>query len=194
MAGFSILTLNLRAPLFYTPAAEPDPFGYNPLDGEVLFCFELNLAQYRCFEPGEPYLGPLIFKGKAASQALSGADGEAEVHTPGLAPVEETAHGNVVNRPLDQGPESRGRPKSPIQQRPLGACPEGSHWFQRPRGTYLFAQMRENLTRDQWIAMAMEVQQEGLWRRLQPETRLYLRYLQEDDRVVTQVWRAFTGF
>jgi hypothetical protein len=54
--------------------------------------------------------------------------------------------------------------------------------------------MRENLTRDQWIAMAMEVQQEGLWRRLQPETRLYLRYLQEDDRVVTQVWRAFTGF
>ncbi|MFP3091095.1 hypothetical protein LQZ21_12300 [Treponema sp. TIM-1] len=140
MALFSVLTLDLRNPLFYTAKAELDPFDYNPLDGEVLFCFELNRAQYRCFEPEEPYLGPLICKGAAAPQVPVGAD-----------------------------------------------------WFQLPRGTYLFAQMRENLPREAWIAMAMDVQQEGLWRRLQPQSRLYLRYLQEDGRVVTQVWRAFTG-
>ncbi|MDR2101694.1 MAG: hypothetical protein LBP43_03910 [Treponema sp.] len=140
MAAFSILTLHLRAPLFYTAKAELDPFDYKPLDGEVLFCFELNPAQYRCFEPGEPYLGPLIFKGKAMPQQ-AGADG-----------------------------------------------------FQLPRGTYLFAQVRENLPREAWIAMAKDIQQEGLWRRLPPEPRLYLRYLSEDGRIVTQVWRAFTGF
>jgi hypothetical protein len=141
MVAFSVLTLDLRAPLYYTAKAGLDPFDYSPLEGEVLFCFELNLAQYRCFEPGEPYLGPLILSGKAAPQVPAGADR-----------------------------------------------------FQIPRGTYLFAQMRENLPRDRWIAMAMDVQQEGLWRRLQLESRLYLRYLQEDNRIVTQVWRAFTGF
>ncbi|MDR2629401.1 MAG: hypothetical protein LBC60_00600 [Spirochaetaceae bacterium] len=140
MAGFSIHTLDLRAPLFYTPWEDASPFAYNPSDGELLFCFDLDPAQYRRFEPEEPYLGPLIFKGKATPPFPAGVD-----------------------------------------------------WFQLPRGTYLFAQMREILTRDQWIAMAMDLQQEGLWRRLQPESRLYLRYLYEDGQAVTQVWRPFTG-
>ncbi|MDR0583429.1 MAG: hypothetical protein LBG57_03660, partial [Treponema sp.] len=92
MAFFPILTMELRNPLFYTPHGEPDPFDYNPAFGEVLFCFELNPAQYRCFEPGTPYLGSLLFKGKAAPPVPAEAD-----------------------------------------------------WFQLPRGTYLFAQMREIL-------------------------------------------------
>jgi hypothetical protein len=140
METFSVLTLDLRNPLFYTFKAELDPFQYNPSEGEVLFCFELNPAQYRCFEPEAPYLGALVFKGEAAQEIKSGAD-----------------------------------------------C------FEIPRGTYLFAQMRELLTQDQWLAMAMDVQQEGLWRRFLPGSRIYVRFLWEHGRGVTQVWRPFTS-
>jgi hypothetical protein len=135
----SVLTLDLRSPLFYKPREALEPFG-KPVEGEFLFCFELNPSQYRCFEPEEPYVGSLIFKGEAVS----------------------------------------------------GTCPEAD-WFQLERGLYLFAQTREILTRDQWIDMAMEVQQEGLWRRLSPGPRLFLRYLREDGRAVTQAWRPVTG-
>ncbi|MDR0690442.1 MAG: hypothetical protein LBG08_09320 [Spirochaetaceae bacterium] len=140
--SISVLTMDLRGPLFYRPKEELDPFAYDPASGEALFCFGLNPSQYRCFEPGDPYLSPLIFKGEAAAPPSGGA---------------------------------------------------GEDWFQLPRGTYLFAQAREILARDQWIDMAIEVQQEGLWQRLQPGPRLYLRYLREDGRGVTQVWRPFTG-
>jgi hypothetical protein len=139
--SISVITMDLRSPLFYKPTEEPDPFAYDPAAGEALFCFDLDPSQYRCFEPEAPYLGPLIFKGEAA------------------APPPEA----------------------------------GAEWFQLPRGTYLFAQAREILARDRWLAMAIEVQQEGLWRRLQPGPRLYLRYLREDGRGVTQVWRPVTG-
>lgn len=73
------------------------------------------------------------------------------------------------------------------------AAKPGADCFELPRGTYLFAQEREILTRDQWIVMAMDIQQEVLWRRLQPGSRLYLRYLWEDGRGVTQVWRPYTS-
>jgi hypothetical protein len=141
METFSILTLNLQNPLFYTFKAELDPFQYNPSSGEVLFCFELNPSQYQCFEPETPYLGPLVFKGE-----------------------------------LSQGTKT------------------GEDCFELPRGTYLFAQVRELLTQDQWLVLAMEVQQEGLWRRFLPGSRLYLRYLWEDGHGVTQVWRPFTFY
>jgi hypothetical protein len=136
----SVLSLDLRSPLFYKAREDVEPFGGNPADGEFLFCFELNPSQYLCFEPREPYLGALVFKGELAAEAESGTD-----------------------------------------------------WFQLERGGYLFAQTRAVLTREQWLAMAVEVQQEGLWRRLTPGPRLYLRRLWEDGRPVTQAWRPVTG-
>ncbi|MDR1108531.1 MAG: hypothetical protein LBL19_05795 [Spirochaetaceae bacterium] len=136
----SVLSLDLRGPLFYKGREDVEPFGDNPADGEFLFCFELNPSQCLCFEPGEPYLGPLVFKGELATEAESGADG-----------------------------------------------------FRLERGSYLFAQTRETLTREGWLAMAVEVQQEGLWRRLTPGPRLYLRRLWEDGRPVTQAWRPVSG-
>ncbi|MDR2257825.1 MAG: hypothetical protein LBE14_01610 [Treponema sp.] len=60
-----------------------------------------------------------------------------------------------------------------------------------PAGKYLFAQERRILNRDECIFMAIETQKDGLWERLEPESRLYLRFLTEDGRGVTQVFRPY---
>jgi hypothetical protein len=62
-----------------------------------------------------------------------------------------------------------------------------------PRGNYLFSQMREILSHEDIISLAAEVQKEGLWQRLRPGTELYLRYLFEDRRGVTQIFRPYAG-
>jgi hypothetical protein len=62
-----------------------------------------------------------------------------------------------------------------------------------PEGTYLFSQVREILGREDIISLIIEVQKEGLWQRLCPGKELYLRYLFEDGRGVTQVFRPYTG-
>lgn len=56
-------------------------------------------------------------------------------------------------------------------------------------GSYLFAQERRILSRGEIIDMAVEIQQEALWQRLTPGKKLFLRYLFEDGRNVTQVFR-----
>jgi hypothetical protein len=61
-----------------------------------------------------------------------------------------------------------------------------------PRGNYLFAQERDFLKQDDIISMAVEIQAEGLWQRLEPGKRLYLRYLFEDGKGVTQLFRPYS--
>jgi len=135
-----IQRLNLLAPLYYLPEAEPEPFSYKERSGEKLFCFEIDETQRLCFEPdAEKFIKKLIFGGVAARPDCAGA---ARLELPG--------------------------------------------------GDYLFAQEREILGKDEIIAAAIEIQAEGLWQRLEPESRLYLRYLFEDGRDVTQLFRAFT--
>ena len=63
---------------------------------------------------------------------------------------------------------------------------------QIPKGNYLFAQRREILNKDEIIAMAVEIQMEGLWQRLKPLNKLYLRYLFEDGSWVTQLYRPYS--
>jgi hypothetical protein len=58
-----------------------------------------------------------------------------------------------------------------------------------PAGRYLFAQEKRLLSREDGIALAIEVQKDGLWERLYPEPWLYFRYLFEDGRNITQVFR-----
>jgi len=58
-----------------------------------------------------------------------------------------------------------------------------------PQGSYLFSQKREILNREEIIAMAIDIQQEGLWQRLKLGKKLYLRYLYEDGKCVTQILR-----
>ena len=61
-----------------------------------------------------------------------------------------------------------------------------------PGGDYLFAQKREIPSRKEIMDMAVEIQAEGLWRRLKPGKTLYLRYLFEDSKAVTQLYRPYT--
>jgi len=61
-----------------------------------------------------------------------------------------------------------------------------------PEGNYLFAQKRAILSRDEIIDMAAEIQAEGLWQRLKPGKTLYLRYLFEDSKAVTQLFRPYS--
>uniref|UniRef100_A0A7C3ILA1 Uncharacterized protein n=1 Tax=Gracilinema caldarium TaxID=215591 RepID=A0A7C3ILA1_9SPIR len=62
-----------------------------------------------------------------------------------------------------------------------------------PKGLYLFAQIREAPQRDLFTAMAIEVQKEGLWRRMEMENRVFIRILKEEDEVVTQVLRPISA-
>jgi hypothetical protein len=61
-----------------------------------------------------------------------------------------------------------------------------------PEGSYLFAQKREILSREEIIDLAVEIQAEGLWQRLKPGKTLYLRYLFEDSKSVTQLYRPYS--
>jgi len=70
----------------------------------------------------------------------------------------------------------------------------GEARWELPPGDYLFSQKREILSRSDIIDMAVEIQQEGLWQKLQPGEKLYLRYLFEDGRDVTQLFRPYTEF
>jgi len=58
-----------------------------------------------------------------------------------------------------------------------------------PAGKYLFSQCREALNREEWLDLAIEQQKDGLWERLKPENRLYVRYLFEDGKTITQLFR-----
>ena len=60
-----------------------------------------------------------------------------------------------------------------------------------PGGNYLFSQKREVLSKEGIIALAVEIQKEGLWQRLKLREKLYLRYLFEDGSWVTQVFRGY---
>jgi hypothetical protein len=60
-----------------------------------------------------------------------------------------------------------------------------------PAGRYLFAQRREVLGPEAFVEMAVELQKDGLWERLELEDRLYLRRLFEDGKRVSQVFRPY---
>jgi hypothetical protein len=60
-----------------------------------------------------------------------------------------------------------------------------------PQGSYIFTQAWRFLARKEFIYMVIELQKEGLWERLNLEPRIYLRYLHEEGRAVTQVFRPY---
>ena len=59
------------------------------------------------------------------------------------------------------------------------------------RGDYLFTQVRDIPGREEIVDLAIEVQQEGLWQRLKPGGKYYLRYVFEDNSPVTQIFRQY---
>ena len=75
----AITRLNLLSPLIFVIDKDSDPFGHREEDGEMLFCFELNVKQYRNFEPDKTELfGNLVFGARAAAMAAEGKAGTGE--------------------------------------------------------------------------------------------------------------------
>jgi hypothetical protein len=70
-----------------------------------------------------------------------------------------------------------------------GACENADG--ELPAGNYLFAQKRGTTNRAEVLDMAAEIQQEGLWQKLLLGKNCYLRYLFEDGKEVTQIFREY---
>jgi len=60
-----------------------------------------------------------------------------------------------------------------------------------PKGNYLFTQQRSEkpLSQADWLNLAIEQQKDGLWERNKLENSLYIRFLFEDGKAVTQIFR-----
>jgi hypothetical protein len=63
-----------------------------------------------------------------------------------------------------------------------------------PAGVYLFTQHNGALEGEKWLDLAIEQQKDGLWERYKPQNLLYVRYLFEDGRPVTQLFRPLEGY
>jgi hypothetical protein len=74
-----------------------------------------------------------------------------------------------------------------------GTASTGERIRELPRGAYLFVQLREILKREEILHLAAELHREGLWQRFSLEPRFFLRYLFEDRRGVTQLFRPLRG-
>jgi len=66
-----------------------------------------------------------------------------------------------------------------------------------PAGEYLFTQRRDTLSKEKtvnfykdWLDLAIEQQKDGLWERYKLKNMLYVRYLFEDGKFVTQIFRV----
>jgi hypothetical protein len=72
------LKLDLRSPLFFSRDEGLNPFQYNELAGETLFCFEVAPSEAASIEPDiERFLGPLLFGGRRVSTTKAPVPGEA---------------------------------------------------------------------------------------------------------------------
>ena len=58
-----------------------------------------------------------------------------------------------------------------------------------PAGVYLFSQQHELLDRDACVEFAVEQQKDGLWEKHNLGNLLYIRFLFEDNKHVTQIFR-----
>ena len=76
----------------------------------------------------------------------------------------------------------------------LNSDKPGKSTFELKKGSYLFSQIPELLNMEDIIELAMEVQNEGLWQRLKLLNFYYVRFLFEDGRGVTQIWRPYEAF
>jgi hypothetical protein len=70
--------------------------------------------------------------------------------------------------------------------------PHNKAAIQLPAGKYLFVQRREALNREDCLALAAEQQKDGLWERFALTEKLYVRYLFEDGKPVTQLFRPLS--
>jgi len=72
-----------------------------------------------------------------------------------------------------------------------GEKADGAQSAALPAGHYIFAQSRgdASLNQEEWLDMAVDLQKDGLWERNKLGDLLYVRFLFEDDKFVTQIFR-----
>ena len=82
-------------------------------------------------------------------------------------------------------------PENFLKTREIGVLEGSQGQVDLPAGHYLFVQKRAcvPLGPEEWLDLAIEQQKDGLWERNKLENRLYVRYLFEDGRFVTQLFR-----
>ena len=89
-----------------------------------------------------------------------------------------------------------GKNSGKASGRALNGEPHGQV-HQLGRGDYIFTQLRSTdshhpqITKNEIINLAMEVQQEGLWHRLKLDSKFYLRYVFEDKGMAVQIFRPY---
>ena len=167
---------NLISPLYYTPLAQPEPFDYPAPSA------------------GKP-APPTERSADCPPMEVTGAPGEERLFCFELDEREagsfEPDKNGLLARLVFGGAAAGCEPGWAPGGDPGGTKGAEETQPELPRGKYLFAQKREILSRDDIITMAVEIQQEGLWQRLEPGKTLYLRYLFEDGSFVTQLFRPY---
>ena len=166
-----ILNLWLETPIFYQIIVNPHVL-YKEIqqnlfnEREFLFCFKLNEGQYDNFEAKIEYFpGDLIWGGEN---------------------IEKNAENNGLLR--HSMPAGHFMPVGHFM--PAGHSMPVDHCL--PAGSYVFTQEREFLDNIGIANFAREMQMEGLWQRYKMEKILYLRYLYEDGKTVSQLFRPIT--
>ena len=127
-------------------------------------------------------LAPLFYFPEAAPDPFSYLQGDGDKLY--CFEVEETQR-------LSFEPDAKTLLKKLVSGGKAAAGYAGAAGAELPAGDYLFTQERELLGREEIIAAAVEIQAEGLWQRLEPGNRIYIRYLFEDGCVVTQLFRPY---
>jgi len=156
-----MLRMDLRAPLFYTETRGLDPFNIAPL--------------------GAPPVGEPPPPGEAGAEYLFCFELDPE-QSRSIEPEPDNFLGRLVFSGRNDI-NGQGDKESPA-----------SKAGELPAGLYLFTQRRRACRRgaagrEEFIAMAIEQQKDGLWERYKPGDRLFLRLLYEDGGPVTQLFR-----
>jgi len=171
-------------PCFTLPSSFP-PFG----DGSILFIlyglmkteiFNLNLASPLYFvriDDPKPFSRIDIGKGNPNLELLFCFELEEDQYR-NFEPTLDNFFDNLLFGGMSTG-DSKANSAEAGVEKPV----------ELPAGEYLFSQKRELLSREEILTLAAEIQQEGLWQRHEPGKKFYLRYLFEDGKIVTQIFR-----
>jgi hypothetical protein len=205
--------LELLAPLVYSPAPDLHPFPPEgggeesgasrpaPGQGERIFCFALDETQGRRIDPDPAgLLGPLLAAGimaetaagetagraaPVAQLAIDPAGRAAATADQGPVPAAVTADQAAAGPAVPNVPDAGRAPERMVHR------PARVPVVELPRGSYLFAQERGTLNREEMLALVIDMQKDGLWERLRLGGHLYLRHVYGDHGIVTQIFRPY---
>ena len=166
MVESNLIRLNLCAPLQYIKAPELKPFSYKPegcKNKEIIFSYNCTVCEQLFCFELNPE------------------------NSTSIQPQREFFLGPLIFSGCKPATDTV---VSPISD---NANSEKTEAVRLPSGIYLFTQKQEALGKDPCIDMAIEQQKDGLWEKFSLSDRLYIRYLFEDSKPVTQFFRPLNS-